>query len=115
MREKQISKLLTDDYAERILVATYFSARSAQEISDIYDVPIAACYRKIHELEEAGLLRCQKIVTTRKGKSMKLYRSQLLRACIMYEDGVFKVRLEFKHEEPMNNIWVKLNTPLMAQ
>ena len=115
MREKQISKLLTDDYAERILAATYFSARSAQEISDTYDVPIAACYRKIHELEDSGLLRCQKIVTTRKGKSMKLYRSQLVRACIMYEDGIFKVRLEFKHEEPINNIWVKLNTPITAQ
>ncbi len=115
MREKQISKLLTDDYAERILAATYFSAKSAQEISDTYDVPIAACYRKIHELEDAGLLRCQKIVTTRKGKSMKLYRSQLLRACIMYEDGIFKVRLEFKHEEPINNTWVKLNTPITAQ
>jgi hypothetical protein len=112
MREKEISRLLTDDYAERILAATYFSARSAQEISDTYDVPIAACYRKIHELEDAGLLRCQKIVTTRKGKSMKLYRSQLLNACIKYEDGVFKVMLEFKHEEPINNTWIKLNTPI---
>ncbi len=112
MREKEISRLLTDDYAERILAATYFSARSAQEISDAYDVPIAACYRKIHELEDAGLLKCQKIVTTRKGKSMKLYRSTLIKACIMYEDGVFKVRLEFKTEEPINNTWIKLNTPL---
>jgi hypothetical protein len=112
MREKEISRLLTDDYAERILAATYFSARSAQEISDTYDVPIAACYRKIHELEDAGLLKCQKIVTTRKGKSMKMYRSHLLKACIMYEDGVFKVRLEFKTAEPINNTWIKLNTPI---
>ncbi|MFQ5883813.1 MAG: ArsR/SmtB family transcription factor [Thermoplasmata archaeon] len=111
MREKEISRLLTDDYAERILVATYYSAKSAQEISDKYDVPIAACYRKIHELEDAGLLRCYRIVTTPKGKSMKLYRSQLKKACLMYEDGVFKVRLEFKHEEPINNTWIQLNTP----
>ena len=111
MREKVISRLLTDDYAERILVATYFSPKSAQEISEKYDVPIAACYRKIHELEEAGLIMCQRIVTTPKGKSMKLYRSQLRKACIMYEEGVFKVRLEFKHEEPINNTWIQLNTP----
>jgi predicted transcriptional regulator len=111
MREKVISRLLTDDYAERILVATYFSAKSAQEISEKFDVPIAACYRKIHELEDAGLITCQRIVTTPKGKSMKLYRSQLRKACIMYEEGIFKVRLEFKHEEPINNTWIQLNTP----
>ena len=56
MREKRISRLLTDDYSERILAACFHQARAAQEISDAYDIPIAACYRKIHELEEAGFL-----------------------------------------------------------
>src|SRR6266542_3259434 len=51
MREKDVSRLLTDEYAERILVATQTVSRSVQEISDKYDIPIAACYRKIHELE----------------------------------------------------------------
>ena len=47
MREKDVSRLLTDEYAERILVATQDVPRSVQEISDRYDIPIAACYRKI--------------------------------------------------------------------
>ena len=115
MNPIEASKIITDEYSAKILVATYKKPKSALELSHRFGIPIAACYRKIHELEDAGLLRCQKIVTTRKGKSMKLYRSQLLRACIMYEDGIFKVRLEFKHEEPINNTWVKLNTPLTIQ
>jgi predicted ArsR family transcriptional regulator len=111
MREKTISKLLTDDYAERILVATYFYARSVQEISDKYDIPIAACYRKMHDLEDAGLVECEKIVTTSKGKSMKLYRSQLRSACIMFQEGHFKIKLEFAQEQEFNNRWIKIPIP----
>jgi predicted ArsR family transcriptional regulator len=111
MREKAISKLLTDDYAERILAATYFYARSVQEVSDKYDIPIAACYRKMHDLEDAGLVEVEKIVTTSKGKNMKLYRSQLKTACIMFQEGHFKIRLEFNHEEELNNKWVTIPIP----
>src|SRR5437899_9106577 len=91
MREKDVSRLLTDEYAERILVATQSTSRSVQEISDKYDIPIAACYRKIHELEEAGFLNVAQIVTTPKGKTMKLYRSLLKSAQLVYQEGIFKV------------------------
>src|SRR2546426_11932058 len=92
MREKDISRLLTDEYAERILVATQENPRSVQEISDKYDIPIAACYRKIHELEEAGFLQCAEIVTTPKGKTMKLYKSQLNSADLIYQDGILQAK-----------------------
>jgi predicted ArsR family transcriptional regulator len=109
MREKDISRLLTDDYAERILVATYNTPRSVQEISDKYDIPIAACYRKIHELEDAGFLKCAKIVTTPKGKTMKLYQATLKSAHLMYQDGSFKVKFEFEHDTSINGKWIELN------
>jgi len=109
MREKDISRLLTDEYAERILVATQAQPRSVQEISDRYDIPIAACYRKIHELEEAGFLKCARVVTTPKGKAMKLYQSNLVRANLVYEGGAFKVMFEFTGEQPMNGRWISLN------
>ena len=110
MREKDISRLLTDEYAERILVATQEIPRSVQEISDKYDIPIAACYRKIHELEDAGFLRCSEIVTTPKGKTMKLYLSQLRSAVLMYESGVFKVKFDFSAEREINGKWIELNS-----
>jgi len=109
MREKDISRLLTDEYAERILVATHRSPRSVQEISDKYDIPIAACYRRVHQLEDVGLLRCARIVTTPKGKSMKLYSSQLKAAWIVYQDGVFKAKFEFAYDRDLNGKWVELN------
>lgn len=109
MREKDISRLLTDEYAERILVATQRDARSVQDISDKHDIPIAACYRKIHELEEAGFLKCAQIVTTPKGKTMKLYRSQLQSAILVYEQGVFKVKFEFDGDRDIGGKWIMLN------
>src|SRR5438046_9260435 len=87
MREKDVSRLLTDEYAERILVATQNTSRSVQEISDKYDIPIAACYRKIHELEEAGLMHCAQRIITPKGKTKNLYTSRLQSAYIVYENG----------------------------
>src|SRR3989441_9830998 len=95
MREKDVSRLLTDEYAERILVATQITSRSVQEISDKYDIPIAACYRKIHKLEEAGFLNVAQLVTTPKGKTMKLYRSLLQSAQLLYEEGIFHAQFEF--------------------
>ena len=114
LREKDISRLLTDEYAERILVATQVQPRSVQEISDRYDIPIAACYRKIHELEGAGFLRVAEIVTTPKGKTMKLYRSLLRSAQLVYEEGVFRVKFEFDYEKDINGKWIQLNAALHA-
>src|SRR5438034_8961056 len=102
MREKDVSRLLTDEYAERILVATQTVSRSVQEISDKYDIPIAACYRKIHELEEAGLLHVAEIVTTPKGKTMNLYRSLLNSAQLVYQNGIFKVKFQFDRDKDMS-------------
>ncbi len=114
MREKHISRLLTDEYAERILVATHDRPKSVQEVSDKNDIPIAACYRKVHELEGVGLLQCTEIVTTPKGKTMKLYRSQLKTATLTYEAGTFKVRLEFTYDRDINGKWIELNPVLIA-
>lgn len=108
MREKDISRLLTDEYAERILVATHTTPRSVQDISDHYDIPIAACYRKIHELENAGFLKCAQIVTTPKGKTMKLYQSQLKTATLLYENGSFRVKFEFERDDELNGKWIDL-------
>src|SRR5207247_9583765 len=110
MREKDVSRLLTDEYAERILVATQSTSRSVQEISDKYDIPIAACYRKIHELEEAGFVKCAEIVTTPKGKTMKLYRSQLRSAVLMYQDGIFNVKFDFDNDRELSGERLELDS-----
>ncbi len=70
------------------------------------------CYRKIHELEQAGFLNVAEIVTTPKGKTMKLYRSLLKSAQLVYQDGIFKVKFEFDGEKDISGKWIELNAAL---
>lgn len=59
-------------YAVRILDATD-RPKSAQELSEALDVPIATCYRRIEDLEAAGLLTCEGRKTSDRGRQTKVY------------------------------------------
>ena len=71
------SSFISDKYAGKILAATYNAPKSAKELSKMYNIPIAACYRRIRELERLGLLVVAGVVYDSRGKGTKLYQSQL--------------------------------------
>ncbi|RLF68878.1 MAG: ArsR family transcriptional regulator [Thermoplasmata archaeon] len=78
----------------KILTATYYRPKSAQELSVEHNIPIAVCYRKIKELVSLGLLKPEVRILTRKGKWVQLYRSQVKGAYVFIEKGRLRVRLE---------------------
>jgi len=90
----EASRLVTDEYSAKILVATFKRPRSAIDLSREYGIPIAACYRRIHALEGAGLVRCTERALTQKGKRISLYMSQLKNAYIFFENGKLRVRFQ---------------------
>jgi len=90
----EASRLITDEYSAKILVATFKKPRSAIELSREYGIPIAACYRRIHALEDAGLIKCVERALTQKGKRISLYLSQLKNAYIFFENGKLRVRFQ---------------------
>ncbi|UCE72983.1 MAG: helix-turn-helix transcriptional regulator [Methanomassiliicoccales archaeon] len=96
MNPIEASKIITDEYSAKILVATYKRPKSALELSHRFGIPIAACYRRIHLLEKVGLLTCVDKVLTQKGKRIKIYLSQLKNAYIFFEKGKLRVRFELK-------------------
>ncbi len=89
----EASHMITDKYSVRILVGTAKKPKSAIELSEKYGIPIAACYRKIKELERAGLLRCVERRLTRKGKRVSMYISQLKTAYLFLENGKLRMRI----------------------
>ncbi|AGB04490.1 putative transcriptional regulator [Aciduliprofundum sp. MAR08-339] len=93
---ERIVKILTDGYAIKILAATTRDVKSAIDLSQELNVPIAACYRRLHMLENAGLIHVQER-TTPKGKKMKYYRSKIKRANIHIEDNTLIVELIFSN------------------
>lgn len=97
------SRLLTDEYAVKILMATVRSPRSAQQISGQFGIPIAACYRRIKDLEMAGLIRCTERRLSRQGKRVCYYQSRVRTAALQYENGRLKVRFTMLDEAPDND------------
>lgn len=94
------SRLLTDEYAVKILMATVRSPRSAQQISEQFGIPIAACYRRIRDLEMAKLIRCTERRLSRQGKRVCFYQSRVRTAALQYENGRLKVRFTMLDEAP---------------
>jgi predicted transcriptional regulator len=62
------------------------------DISREYGILAAACYRRLHSLEKAGLIKCVRRELTEKGKMQNIYSSQLKNAHISLEDGRLRVR-----------------------
>lgn len=88
------SQLLTDEYAAKILTAIMKIPRSAQQLSESYGIPIAACYRRIKLLERYGLIMCKERKLSQQGKRINYYLSMVKNAYIFFEDGRLRVRLD---------------------
>jgi hypothetical protein len=89
-----ISNLITNKYASKILMSTYKKPISVHQISTLLNIPIAVCYRKVNELERLGFLRCTDRILNRKGKRVKLYQSQIVYAHFFFEKGKFRARVQ---------------------
>lgn len=94
-----MSQLLADDYSQKILVNTYSSPMSAQRLSKLCQIPIAACYRRIHELEHAGLVVVDREKEVYKGRKVRLYRCKLRSATIKFTNGRFAVKYDCAPDE----------------
>lgn len=90
----EASRLIMDTYAAKILVACARKPKHALELSAKLSIPIAACYRRIHALEKAGLLKGVERALTQQGKRIVLYQSQLRNAYIFFEAGKLRVRFQ---------------------
>ncbi|MBN1390454.1 MAG: ArsR family transcriptional regulator [Candidatus Thermoplasmatota archaeon] len=107
MNPLAVTKLLSDEHAVKILTATYRIPRSANYLSIKFNIPIAACYRRIRELENMGLLHIIEKVLTPRGKRVSLYQSTLKSAYLTFENGRLKALLELTTgpAEEMEEVW----------
>lgn len=105
MNPLEVTKLLSDEYTVRILTATFNIPRSANYLSAKFNIPIAACYRRIRDLEGMELLRVSEKILTPQGKRVKLYRSNLKSAYLKFENGNLKALLELCQDGEEEEIW----------
>jgi predicted ArsR family transcriptional regulator len=85
-------------YSAEILTATA-EPRSARELSEHLDIPIATSYRRIEELREAGLLALDDRVRSAGGRRTKVYRRDVAGISIEFAEGEVKMSLEDRSPE----------------
>ena len=74
-------------YSPEILDATD-EPRSAQELSEQLDIPIATCYRRIDELTEHDLLELHDNVLSDEHRRIKVYRRSVDSVRVQFESSL---------------------------
>lgn len=97
-------KLLLDEYSSRILELTSPEPLNAVELSEALGIPIAACYRRIRSLKEAGMLKEDGRAVSIGGKMVATYRSAVEHAEVMLQDGRLKVEIKANGEQASDEV-----------
>ena len=72
-----VLKALADEYSRTILTFVMDKPRSVIEISMECKIPMSTAYRRIHDLEESGLVQVMGSIISDDGKRYYLYRSKI--------------------------------------
>ena len=75
----------------------------------MFDIPLVSCYRKINELEEAGLLKCVEKPLKANGKRVRKYKSQLIKVVLTFERGKLRIALDvsWRRTQHFEASWTK--------
>jgi hypothetical protein len=83
MHALETSRLLTEEYSAKILLATMGKPKSAFELSD-----------KLKLLEDSGLMFCAERRLTQAGKRISMYKSNVRNAQIVFERNKIRAKIE---------------------
>lgn len=102
--------VLGNKYNTEILSATG-EAKSAQDLSDELDVPIATCYRRINELEEADLLELHDRPLSEEHRRVKVYRRRVDGIDVDFRDGItIEVEERSAVKNRLDDVWRNLSS-----
>jgi predicted ArsR family transcriptional regulator len=101
MESGDVPAVLGNDYTTDILVATD-DPKSARELSDQLDIPIATCYRRVEELVEADLLTEVGRELSDRGRRTSVYRRTVDDLTVSFENG--EVTLSATERPPLSEL-----------
>ncbi|MFT4945145.1 MAG: putative ArsR family transcriptional regulator [Halovenus sp.] len=108
MSSVDLLQALGNKYSPEILDATD-EPRSAQELSEELDIPIATCYRRIDELTEHDLLELHDNVLSDERRRIKVYRRNVDAVRVQFENSL-SVEVEERTEvtSTLDEAWKSL-------
>lgn len=110
MAGEDLITVLGNKYNTDILSATG-EAMSAQDLSEQLDVPIATCYRRINELEEAELLELHDRPLSDEHRRVKVYRRKVDGVGVDFRNGL-TVEIEERSavKNRLDDVWRDLSS-----
>jgi DNA-binding IclR family transcriptional regulator len=81
--------------------------RSAQDLLTANHIPQSTLYRKIHELQQLGLVGIQRTAITSEGKRVDLYRSLLEELRVDLQGSELRIQARFRDlsAERLKDVW----------
>ncbi len=104
-------RLLLDEYSSQIIQLTQPKALNAVDLSSMLGIPIAACYRRIRTLKDAGILREEGRAVSIGGKLVATYRSSVDAAELMLKDGRLKVLISTNGQRTSDEVLLSDEPP----
>lgn len=105
----ELLSALGNKYNPEILRTTY-EPKSAQELSEELDIPIATSYRRVEQLQEAGLLVEEGKEFSQEGRQRTVYRRNVDEIVIDLGSGSIEVECQERTEAKnrLNDVWSDL-------
>lgn len=97
MSSVELLQTLGNKYSAEILDATD-EPRSAQDLSEELDIPIATCYRRIDELTEHDLLELHDNILSDDRRRIKVYKRNVETVRVEFGDDELYVDVEERSE-----------------
>lgn len=111
MYSEEILLALGNEYNAMILGATD-EPRSAQDLSNELDIPIATCYRRIEELTDTDLLEHQGRILSEDRRRVSVYRRSVDRVVVDFADESYAVTVDDRAnvKNKLDDVWRSLST-----
>ena len=81
----RLLKAVSESEMRDLLIRMLKEAKSASDLAYETRIPLSSVYRRIHELNEAGLLAVERATITEQGKRLELYRSAVNEVNLKFE------------------------------
>ena len=106
MEAVELLRVLGNKYNAEILRAAN-EPKSAQELSDELEIPIATSYRRIEELTEADLLELSGREFSDEGRRTKVYRRSVDALEVDFQDSAIEVGVNDRPEveNSLADVW----------
>jgi len=107
---QNIIRTLGNKYNIEILGATS-EPRSAQELSEELDIPIATSYRRIEELSDSGLLADDESKLTDDRRRVSVYRRDVDSLTVTFEENGFSLDIEERSQvkNAIDGVWQRIS------